>query len=494
MIKRLSNDAQSIVSIDLLLQEVTSYLPDANIELIERAYKFAYRAHGNQRRASGEPYINHLLSTALILADFRLDEASLAAALLHDVIEDTDCSLDSVTKEFGSSIADMVNGVTKLTQTTWEEYENQRDESMTKMFLAMARDIRVVMIKLADRLHNMRTLGALHQDKQVKIARETMDIYAPLSYRLGIWSLKSELEDLAFYYLQPDDYKHISELLDKYQVKRESLISSAIEVVDKELHKAGITAELVGRAKHLYGIYQKMLKRGKEFDQVYDVFAIRIVVSEIRDCYAALGVVHSLWPPVPNRVKDYIAAPRNLYRSLHTTVLYDRSIPLEVQIRTHKMHTEAKYGVAAHWQYRDWRYKQHSMEDSYFAERVAWLQQLVELRREIPNARDFVEMLKSEMFLDRVYAFTPKGKLIDLPVAATPIDFAYQVHTEIGHRCRGARVNGKLVSLDYQLRSGDQVEILTARRGGPSRDWLNPSAARIGNRTSHKDARSSSAN
>ena len=471
------NEVMTAAHYDTLLAELEQDRSEADRLLLRRAFSVAREAHHGQMRASGEPYISHCLATAHILADLRMDTPTVAAALLHDVVEDTSYTQEQLEAEFGAEIAKLVDGVTKLGQidqlsgmSERNIKEDARAESLRKMFLAMVDDVRVVLIKLADRLHNMRTLGSLSEDKRSRIARETLEIFAPLANRLGIWQIKWELEDLSFRYLDPPKYREITHLIDERGPDREHYIEVLIDQVQRELEKAGIKAEISGRPKHIYSIYRKMQRKGVEFDQIYDVRAIRIIVATVRDCYAALGVVHGKWRPIPGEFDDYIATPKdNLYRSLHTAVLGPGGKPLEVQIRTNEMHHSAEYGIAAHW-----RYKESHKRDPAFENKIAWLRQLMEWRQEVTDANEFVDSLKTDVFQDHVYVFTPKGDIIDLPAGATPIDFAYHVHTEVGHRCRGAKVNGKLVRLDYQLKNGDKVEIITAKRGGPSRDWLNP--------------------
>ncbi|MGC8827738.1 MAG: GTP diphosphokinase, partial [Anaerolineae bacterium] len=419
----------------------------------------------------------HPLAVASILADLRLDPATIAAALLHDVVEDTTITLDDIRQEFGEEVARLVDGVTKLENINQlrnmgrPDLEEEQAENLRKIFLAMVDDVRVVLIKLADRLHNMRTLGALPEHKRRRIAKETLEIYAPLANRLGIWQIKWELEDLAFRYLEPATYKRIASLIDERREDRMRTLEQITEILRQRLKEAGIEAEVSSRPKHIYSIYRKMQRKGVDFDQIYDVRAVRIIVNTIAECYAALGIVHSLWKPIPREFDDFIATPKdNMYRSLHTAVVGPDGKPLEVQIRTWEMHRTAEYGIAAHWRYKE----QLTKRDVDFENKIAWLRQIMEWRKEVTDAREFVDSLKTDVFQDRVYVFTPQGDVIDLPAGATPVDFAYHVHTEIGHRCRGARVNGRIVSLDYQLQNGDQVEIITAKRGGPSRDWLNP--------------------
>lgn len=460
---------KTMADIDTLIQRVLAYYPQADTKLISDAYDFATRAHAGQRRASGEPYIIHPLETALIVASLYLDLAAVAAALLHDVPEDTPVNLDEVNKAFGPEVTKLVDGVTKLSRISWGSIEEAQAESLRKMFLAMVDDVRVVLIKLADRLHNMRTLGALPIDRQRKIAQETMEIYAPLASRLGIWQFKWELEDLAFKCLSPEQYHDLAGLLDTTRRNREHHIEQAIATLQQALEEQGIETQIAGRPKHIYSIYRKMQRKHREFEQIYDLLAIRLIVNSVKDCYAALGIVHSLWRPIPGEFDDYIAMPKeNLYQSLHTAVIFGDGLPLEVQIRTQEMHRLSEYGIAAHW-----RYKEGGRRDINFESKIAWLRQLMEWRRDIADAQEFVESLKTDIFRDQVYVFTPKGDIIDLPAGSTPVDFAYRIHSDIGHRCRGAKVNGRLVSLDYQLQNGDRIEILTAKQGGPSRDWLN---------------------
>jgi GTP pyrophosphokinase len=446
-------------------------------DLLRRAFNLANQAHENQKRASGEPYIQHCLAAAQMLAELRLDTDTLAAALMHDTLEDTDVTYEQLETEFGDEIARLVDGVTKLGQIDQLSGMSERNikedtqaESLRKMFLAMVDDVRVVLIKLADRLHNMRTLSSLPEHKRKRIARETLEIFAPLANRLGIWQIKWELEDLSLRHLEPSTYKEIAALIDERRPDRERYITKIVNRVQQELSKAGIDAEVQGRPKHIYSIYRKMNRKGVDFDQIYDVRGARVTVESTRDCYAALGIIHSLWRPIPGEFDDYIATPKdNMYRSLHTAVVGPEGKPLEVQIRTYEMDYTAELGIAAHW-----RYKEGQRQDPVFDNKIAWLRQLMEWRQEVTDVHEFIDSLKTDVFQDRVYTFTPKGDIIDLPNESTPIDFAYHIHTEVGHRCRGAKVNGRLVALDYRLRNGDQVEILTAKRGGPSRDWLNP--------------------
>ncbi len=454
----------------MLLETVVGHHPDADVTLLGNAFDLAVEAHEGQRRASGEPYVTHPIAAAQIVADLGIDVSAVAAALLHDVPEDTEYSLGDIEERFGPEVARLVDGVTKLSKFSTHTHEQQQAENIRKMFLAMAEDIRVVLIKLADRLHNMRTLGALPIDKQQRIARQTMEIYAPLAERLGIWQIKWELEDLAFKVLEPESFRDLARLLDTRRKGRETFIERAIETLRPELARAGIEAELQGRPKHLYSIHKKMLRKGAEFGEIYDVYAIRILVDELKDCYAALGVVHSLWRPIPGQFDDYIAVPKNnLYQSLHTAVIALDGKPLEIQIRTHQMHQVSEVGIAAHW-----RYKEGSKSDREYDAKLAWLRQLMDWQRDVADATEFVEGIKLDIFQDQVFVFTPRGDVKDLPAGATPLDFAYRIHTDVGHRTIGAKVNNRLVPLDYRLKNGDIVEIVTTKaEHGPSRDWLN---------------------
>ena len=445
--------------------------------LVTEAYELADAAHADQRRVSGEPYLYHCLEVANILAELRLDPPTLAAGLLHDVVEDSLVSVDDLRRDFGEEVSHLVDGVTKLGEIELSKmgqltFDEKESESLRKMFFAMFSDVRVVLIKLADRLHNMRTLGALPEERRQRLARETLEIFAPLANRLGIWQWKWELEDLGFRYLNARRYREIAQLIAERRPNREQDIEHHIQILRQRLTEAGITqAHISGRPKHIYSIYRKMEYKGLPFEQIYDIRGIRVLVDTVAQCYGVLGIVHGLWRPIPGEFDDYIATPKdNLYRSLHTAVVGDNGKTLEVQIRTHEMHETAEYGIAAHWRYKEGS-KQRDIE---FEQKINWLRQLMEWRQDVTDATEFVTSLKTDVFQDRVYTFTPKGDVVDLPAGSTPIDFAYQIHTEIGNRCRGAKVNGKLVSLDYQLKNGDQISILTAKRGGPSRDWLNP--------------------
>ncbi len=459
------------VTIDALLAQVQKYNPKADLARIRRAYDLAASAHATQMRSTGDPYITHCLAVASILADLYLDEDSIVAGLLHDVPEDTAVPLETIQEQFGDEVAKRVDGVTKLSGLRLGMEQSQA-ESLRKMFMAMAEEIRVVLIKLADRLHNMRTLYARPPDKQRKIARETMEIYAPLANRLGIYTIRRELEDLSLKYLEPDKYKEIETLLADDKDDQQAYIAQAITILSERLAQEGIhPLDMRGRPKHIYSIYEKMVRKRRDFSQIYDIRAIRVIVENVRDCYVVLGIVHSLWAPLPGEFDDFIAKPKeNLYQSLHTAVIGPAGKPLEVQIRTTEMHEIAEFGIAAHWRYKE----PGAKRDPVFESKINWLRQLMDWRKDISDAQVFVESIKTEEFQDQVYVYTPKGDIIEMAAGATPIDFAYHVHTEVGNRCRGAKVNGKIVPLDYRLKVGDRVEILTAKKGGPSRDWLNP--------------------
>ena len=460
-----------------LYTRVAEYLPPDKVALVEHAYDFAERAHDGQMRLSGEPYIQHPLHAAYTVARLQLDASSVAAALLHDVLEDCGVTPKELTAEFSGEIARLVEGTTKLAKMHWRPSEGRdgsQAENLRKMFLAMAEDVRVVIIKLADRLHNMRTLDAQPPEKRVRIAAETMEIYAPLANRLGIWQLKWELEDLSFRYLNPEKYREIAALVQSKRASREKYIGQVEAILSEELAKHGLIAEVKGRAKHIFSIYQKIRKyeaQGKSFNEIYDLLALRVIVETMADCYNALGVVHGLWRPIPGQFDDYIANPKDsMYQSLHTTVMCLGARPLEVQIRTQEMHEIAEYGVAAHW-----RYKEGTKRDQAFEERLAWLRRLLEWQRDMTTADDFVDSVKTDIFTDQVFVYTPKGDVKDLPAGATPLDFAYRIHTELGHGCVGAKVNGRLVPLNTALENGDIVEIVSSKvPRGPSRDWLNP--------------------
>jgi guanosine-3',5'-bis(diphosphate) 3'-pyrophosphohydrolase len=477
---------EPVTSFKELIKKCQQYLPADKVAAIERAYDFARQAHQGQFRESGEPYVEHPLQTALILAELQLDANSIVAALLHDIPENCGVPIAEIQAAFGDEVAKLVDGTTKLGRLSLSgeaaaATETQM-ENLRKMLVAMAEDLRVVFIKLADRLHNMRTLQALSPEKQHRIAQETLEIYAPLSHRLGIWELKWQLEDLSFRYLEPEKYKKVARLIAARRDQRERLISRVLGTLETEFDKVGLKAEISGRPKHIYSIYQKMEKYsalGKNFDDIHDLLALRVLVATVPDCYSAVGIIHSLWHPLPGEFNDYIANPKpNGYQSLHTTVMYEAT-PLELQIRTHEMHHTDEYGMAAHW-----RYKEGDRQDLRFEERISWLRQLIEWHRELSGTEEFLESVKTDIFIDQVFVYTPKGEIKDLPKGATPLDFAYRIHTELGHRCIGAKVNGSLVSLNYQLKNGDIVEIMSSKLDkAPSRDWLNPQLGYV--RTSH---------
>lgn len=453
-----------------LIDTIHTYLPQAKCDDVTKAYNLAEEAHKDQRRVSGEPYILHPLAVAQILADMKIDTTTITASLLHDVVEDTSYTLEDIKKMFGKEVAFLVDGVTKLSRLNYRTKEDQQLNSMRKMFLAMAKDVRVVVIKLADRLHNMRTLRYMRSDKQKRIAQETLEIFAPLAHRLGIFNIKWELEDLSFRYLEPDKYYDLVDQMKQKRHVREEIVNEAIDVLKKALDDAHIHCEINGRPKHFYSIYKKMKKDNRDLSQVYDLFAIRVIVDDVKDCYGVLGIVHSLWKPLPYRFKDYIAMPKpNNYQSLHTTVIGTRGQPVEIQIRTWEMHRIAEYGVAAHWRYKEGN--QTANKDA-FDEKMGWLRNLLEWQ-DTSNPKEFVNALKLDAFSDEVFVFSPRGDVIDLPQGSIPIDFAYRIHTDVGHRCVGAKINGKIVPLDYKLKNGDIVEIITSKVGKPSLDWLN---------------------
>ncbi|HET7738680.1 MAG TPA: bifunctional (p)ppGpp synthetase/guanosine-3',5'-bis(diphosphate) 3'-pyrophosphohydrolase, partial [Tepidiformaceae bacterium] len=477
------------MEIEAVLKRAAEYLPAERLDIVNEAYAFAEECHRGQLRRTGEPYITHPIAVTYQVAGLELDANALAAALLHDVQEDCGIANDVIAEKFGVEVARLVDGLTKLEKlpmhlrTGMNSNEGVQAQNLRKMFLAMAEDIRVVLIKLCDRVHNMRTLYAFSIEKQQRIARETMEIYAPLASRLGVWQLKWELEDLAFRYMEPEKYKHIAELLASKRDARERFVDESIAVLRTQLDDAKIKAEVTGRAKHIFSIYQKMSRysqQAKSFDQIYDLLAVRVFVESVQDCYHALGVVHHLWHPVPGQFDDYIANPKeSMYQSLHTTVVGIQGRPLEIQIRTHEMHRIAEYGVAAHW-----RYKEGGQKLGRDEERMAWLRQLLEWQRELAGAEEFVESVKTDIFQDQVFVYTPKGDILDLPAGATPLDFAYRIHTDLGHQTVGAKINGRMISLNSILKNGDIVEIMRSRGSkGPSRDWLNPNLGYI--RTAH---------
>jgi GTP pyrophosphokinase len=457
-----------------LAGKIQRYNPGFDRGVVARAFWVAASQHQGQRRASGEPYINHPVGTAMICVELGLDTATIAAALLHDVVEDTSMSIDTVNEDFGDEVALLVDGVTKLSQISFRTVEEEQAENIRKMIIAMAKDIRVILIKLADRLHNMRTLSYLDKEKQIEKARETLEVYAPLAHRLGIESIRSELEDLSFVTLHPRKYAEIQRMVAQRRADREEDMEQARGILSSELVSFGVQAEIVGRTKHFYSIYDKMVRKGKEFNEIYDLTALRVLVGSVKDCYGALGIIHSIWKPLPGRFKDYIAMPKfNMYQSLHTTVIGPNGKPLEIQIRTYEMHETAEYGIAAHWMYKEGRTT--AMEGHADAEldKLHWLRQIMDWQSETKDSGEFMDSLRIDLFQDEVYVFTPKGEVKSLPAGATPVDFAYAIHTDVGHHCIGAKVEGRIVPLTHKLQSGDIVEILTSKTSqGPSRDWL----------------------
>lgn len=448
---------------------VHSYLGDDECDQIMKAFTLADKAHEGQFRASGEPYIMHPLAVAEILAHLQIDHITLIAALLHDVVEDTEYTKEDIEKLFGAEVAFLVDGITKLNQFQYETKEDRQMENYRKMILAMAKDVRVVVIKLGDRLHNMRTLKHMRSDKQKRIAKETLEIFAPLAHRLGIFNVKWELEDLSFRYLEPDKYYDLVDQMKQKRQAREDIVNDTMEQLTKALGEAGIKADIKGRPKHFYSIYKKMKKDNRDLSQIYDLLAVRVIVDTVPDCYAVLGIAHSIWKPLPYRFKDYISMPKsNMYQSLHTTVIGTMGQPVEIQIRTWEMHRVSEYGVAAHWRYKEG----NKGADKEFDQKVAWLRQVLEWQ-DTSNPKELVNALKLDVFSGEVFVFTPKGDVVKLPIGSVPLDFAYRVHTDVGHRCVGAKVNGKIVPLDYTLQNGDIVDIITSKTGKPSLDWLN---------------------
>jgi guanosine-3',5'-bis(diphosphate) 3'-pyrophosphohydrolase len=485
--KQGSGPGRGVMEFNKLLEKAKSYLPAEKVGVVEEAYKFASEKHQGQVRLSGEPFLEHPLQTAYILAELQFDASSLAAALLHDIPEDTGLPIAEIETRFGAEIARLVDGATKMGKVALTSSgvlaSATQAENLRKMLLAMAEDLRVVFIKLADRLHNMSTLRYLPREKQLAIAQETLEIYTPLAHRLGIWELKWQLEDLSFRYLYPQEYQQVVSLVDAKRTQREKFVTRAIELLKKEFERVGLAADISGRPKHIYSIHQKMKKytaMGKYFDEIYDLLALRVIVGNEQDCWRAVGIIHSLWHPLPETFDDYISNPKpNGYQALHTAVMCLGTTALEIQVLTREMYHIAEYGVAAHW-----RYKEGSKTDIKFEERVAWLRQLIEWHRELSGAEEFLESVKTDIFIDQVFVYTPKGEIKDLPRGATPLDFAYRVHTDLGHRCIGAKVNGKLVPFNTELKNGDVVEILAAKSArAPSLDWLNPSLGYV--RTSH---------
>jgi GTP diphosphokinase / guanosine-3',5'-bis(diphosphate) 3'-diphosphatase len=464
------------ISFQELMRKIQLARPKEDLDLLRRAYEFSARYHSMQVRASGEPYLSHPLAVAHTLADMKLDVVCVSTGLLHDVVEDTEAKIDVIKSQFGPEVAHLVEGLTKISKLDFQSAEERQAENFRKMLLAMVDDVRVILVKLADRLHNMRTLQHVSQEKQERIARETMDIYAPLAHRLGMSKIRGELEDLAFRYLEPTSFEDITKALDKKRKVNEAFLAEVAGVLDSTMRKHDIPARLEGRVKRVYSIHQKLRRQRITIDQVYDLLAVRIITETVKDCYAALGVIHNLWRPVPGRIKDFIAMPRpNLYQSLHTSVIHDTGVPFEVQIRTSEMHKTAELGIAAHWRYKEdgpGATKPSTKDMLDEDQRVSWLRQLVEWQRDVQDPGEFLSTLKIDLYPEEVYTFTPAGKVIILPRDATPVDFAYEIHTEVGHACVGAKVNGRIVPLRYHLKNGDIVEILNQQGHGPSRDWL----------------------
>ncbi|WP_195999276.1 bifunctional (p)ppGpp synthetase/guanosine-3',5'-bis(diphosphate) 3'-pyrophosphohydrolase [Clostridium sp. 1001271B_151109_B4] len=459
--------------VEVLIQKIKENCTNVDLNIVNKAFNFAFEAHKEQKRESGEPYIIHPVDVAIILAELGMDTSTIVAGLLHDVIEDTDYTYDDIKNIFSEEVANLVSGVTKITKMEYKSKEEQQADNFRKMLLAMANDIRVIIIKLADRLHNMRTLKYMPKEKQKRISRETLDIYAPLAHRLGISKVKWELEDLCFRYLHEEEYYDLVHQISEKRVERETYISEIIDDLYNKLEEAGIDSDIDGRPKHFYSIYRKMVTKNKSIEQIFDLTAIRILVNSVKDCYEVLGIVHTIYKPIPGRFKDYIAMPKpNMYQSLHTTVIGPQGKTFEIQIRTFEMHKTAEYGIAAHWKYKEGDTSDN--KEKSFENKLVWLRDMLEWQKETSDAEEFMEGFKINLFTDEIFLFTPKGVVIDLPNGATPIDFAYRIHTDIGNKCVGAKVNGKIVPLDYKLKTGQIVEILTSNSSkGPNMDWLN---------------------
>ena len=460
--------------IDSLIELVKKNNPDADTELILKAYHLADGAHKDQKRLSGEAYIIHPVSVAYILAEYKMDTETIVAAILHDVIEDTSYTYDDIKEMFNEQVADLVEGVTKIGKIEYQSKEESQAENLRKMVLAMSKDIRVILIKLVDRLHNMRTLEYMKESKQIEKSRETLDIYAPIANRLGIQTIKAELEDLALKYLDPDGYYDLVKKVKMKKQSREEYINKVIKILEKKIDEVGIEAKIYGRSKHFYSNYRKMKAQNRNFDEIYDLIAVRVIVDSVKDCYGVLGIVHTQWKPIPGRFKDYIAMPKpNMYQSIHTTVIGPNGDPFEIQIRTKEMHETAEYGIAAHWKYKEGITDSNNKELRY-ENKMSWLRQILEWQKELDNANDLVETIKVDLLNEEVYVFTPQGKVVELPMGSCPLDFAYRIHSDVGNSCVGAKVNGKIVPLNYTLNNGDIVEIMTSKNSnGPSRDWLN---------------------